>query len=159
MFSPICCTANSDATWANVPISARSVSGYCFFMSGAAISWKCKVQATVAQSTAEAEFHALDEAAREAVYLRNLLEEIGLRMDKPLVLYEDNQPTIALAYNPVTTSRTKHVAVRFNYVREKIGDGTLEIVYCPTADMVADALTKCLGGDSFAKHCKSLLGI
>jgi hypothetical protein len=106
-----------------VPGSSRSVSGYVFMLNGAAVSWRCRVQSCVALSTAEAEFFSLCEATREAVYLRNLLLEFGLPQTMATVIFEDNQPCIHLVRNPVTASRSKHVAIRFNFVRERLQEG------------------------------------
>jgi len=134
----------AHATWGSVPGSSRSVSGYVFMLNGAAVSWRCRVQSCVALSTAEAEFFSLCEATREAVYLRNLLLEFGLPQTMATVIFEDNQPCIHLVRNPVTASRSKHVAIRFNFVRERLQEGVINVVYCPTEDMAADAFTKVL---------------
>ena len=136
--------AYADASWMSVPGTSRSVSGYVFMLNGGAISWKCKVQTTVALSTAEAEFDALCAAVREAVYLRGLLQEMGLAQVEPTTLFEDNQPCIQIAKNPVTSSRTRHVALRFNFVREKLQAKLVALQYCPTEEMVADIMTKML---------------
>jgi len=142
----------ADSSLASDPTTSRSISAYAFLLNNAAISWRSKVQSTVALSTAESEFDAVCEATREVRYLRNLLQELGFDQDKPTVIYEDNQPCIALALNPVTSSgRTRHAALRFHFVREGIADKTLQLVYCPTSDMVADGLTKPL---PLPQHCK-----
>ena len=70
--------------------------------------------------------------------------ELGFPQAKATVILEDNQPCIHLVCNPVTVSRSKHVAIRFNFVRERVQEGVIDVVYCPTEDMVADALTKAL---------------
>ena len=75
----------ADATWGSIPDSSRSVSGYLFMINGAAVSWKCRVQSCVALSTAEAEFFSLCDATREAVYLRNLMQELGFYL-RPMLL-------------------------------------------------------------------------
>jgi len=85
------------------------------------------------------------------VYLRGLLGEMGKRQQQPTVLMEDNQPCIALVKNPVTSSRTRHVALRFNFVREKLAAKVIDVEYCPTGDMAADVLTKILPRP---QHCK-----
>lgn len=141
----------ADATWGSIPGSSRSVSGYAFLLNGAAVAWKCKVQKCVALSTAEAEFLSLCEATREAVFLRNMMLEIGLPQNSATTINEDNQPCIHLVRNPVTSGRSKHIALRFNFVRDQILDGNIEVVYCPTADMVADLLTKMLAKP---QHCR-----
>ncbi len=107
----------ADASWMSVALTSRSVSGYVFTLNGAAISWRCKVQSTIATSTAEAEFDALCCATRESMYLRGLLQEMCLQQRQPTTIFEDNQPCIALVQNPMTSHRTRHVALRFNFVR------------------------------------------
>ena len=149
----------ADATWANVPESSRSVSGYAFFVNGAAVSWRCKVQNLVALSTAEAEFVSLCDAVREAIYLRNLLQEMGLAQVQATTIYEDNQPCIHLARNPTISGKTKHIAMRFNAVREQLELGVIDVVYCPTEAMVADALTKILPKPQHIKLRAKLLGL
>jgi hypothetical protein len=149
----------TDATWANVPKTSRSLSGYVFFLNQAAVSWKCSVQKVVSLSTAEAEYISLCEAVREAVYLRNLMQEMGLPQAKPTIVYEDNQPCIHLSWNPTTSNRLKHIAMRFNFVREKLEAGVVDVQYCPTADNVADALTKILPKPMHLKHRAQLLNL
>jgi hypothetical protein len=87
-------------------------------MAGGAISWQSKLQPTVAQSTTEAEYIAASAAAREGVYLRHLLSDLGFEQQEPTIVYEDNTGAIALAENPVHHSRTKHIDIRFHYIRE-----------------------------------------
>eukprot|EP00966_Prymnesium_polylepis_P138774 3206714-Prymnesium_polylepis.1 len=84
----------------------------------AAISWSSKKQATVALSSCEAEIVAASEAAKEAVSLRNLLDDLGFGDSEPTRLHVDNQSAIAVAYNPEHHSRMKHVARRHFFVRE-----------------------------------------
>jgi hypothetical protein len=128
-------------------------------LNGAAVSWRCKVQSTVALSTAEAEFDALCAATREAVYLRGLLQEMGIAQQSATTIFEDNQPCIALMHNPMTSSRTKHVAMRFHFVREKLQAKILDVVYCPTEEMVADIMTKILARPQHFKLRAVMLGL
>jgi len=149
----------ADASWMSVPGTSRSVSGYAFLLNGAAVSWRCKVQSTIALSTAEAEFDALSAAVREAVYLRGLMQEIGLPQLEATVVREDNQPCIALCKNAVASQRTRHVALRFNFVREKLHAGLIDIEYCPTAEQLADILTKVLPAPQHARLRAHLHGM
>ena len=148
----------ADASWGSVQPSNRSVSGYVFMLNNAAVSWRCKVQHCVALSTAEAEFLSLCEAAREAIYLRNLLADLQLPQSGPTVVLEDNQPCIHLVRNPVTTNRSKHIAIRFNFTRDQVTSGVLDIVYCPTADMAADLFTKILARPQHFKLAQFVFG-
>ena len=148
----------SDANLGGDSATARSTTGYAFILNGAAVSWKSKLQSVVARSTAEAEYMALCETLKEAVYLQQLLEEIGLKA-LPVTIYEDNQPCIHIASNPVTSNRSKHIAVRYHYVREVISNGKVQVLYKSTQEMVADCLTKNLAKDKVEKFRSILLGM
>ena len=101
-------------------------------MSNGAISWASQKQPTV----------ALCLATQESVWLRQLNKELQIDCSSPTIIHEDNQGTIAMSKNPVLHKRTKHVDIKFRFVREKIQDKTIELKYCPTHEMVADMFTK-----------------
>ncbi len=120
-------------------------------MSGGAISWLSQKQATVALSTAEAEYIALGSATQEAIWLRRLLSDLKVEVDTPTDILEDNQGAIAIAKNPVGHKRTKHIDIRYHFIREAVLTGTAHLTYCPTNEMVADILTKPLPRVQFEK--------
>lgn len=146
-----------DSNWASCSIDRRSYTGYCFMKSGSAISWESKKQRTVALSSCEAEYMALSDAGREAVYLKNLEIEITGSCNK-IILYCDSQSALKLASNYASHKRSKHIDIRYNYIREIITNDIIETEYLPTAAMPADLLTKGLCG---IKHYKFMdrLGI
>jgi len=139
----------SDSDWAGDLDDRKSVSGYMFKLCGAPISWRSKKQTLVALSTAEAEYVALSSATQEAVWLKQLLSELRIEQLKPTVLYEDNQSAIAMAQNAGFHGRTKHIDIRHHFVREKVNDGTIELKYCRSDQMLADMLTKGLSSTVF----------
>jgi len=147
----------SDADYAEDKDTRKSTSGICFILNGAAVSWTSKRQSTVASSAAEAEYTALFSATQDSVYLSNLLGDIGIECTL-IRIHEDNQPAIHIASNPVTSRHSKHFDVRLHFTREKIQDGLINIVYCPTSDMVADMLTKALDRVKLEKHRSHALG-
>ena len=110
-------------------------------LAGGAVSWLSKKQPVVALSTSEAEYVALCLAAQEAIWLRRMLTELGTSPEC-VILMEDNQVAIALAKNPVAHARTKHIDIRYHYIREAIQSGEIDVKYCPTREMNADLLTK-----------------
>lgn len=136
------CIRYSDSDWAGNLDDRKSTSGYVFTVGGGAISWKSKKQSCVALSTAEAEYIALSQAAQEAVWLRSLNVDLKLKMTAPIVIYEDNQSAICIAKNPQSHGRSKHIDIKFHYIREQVQQKTIELKYCKTEDMVADLLTK-----------------
>jgi len=92
------------------------------------------------------------------MYLRQLLAEISIDC-AATTIFEDNQPAIHIATNPVTSSHSKHFDVRLHYTREKLQDGVIVIEYCDTANMVADMMTKALDRIKLEKHRSTALGL
>ncbi|KAJ9516293.1 hypothetical protein QJQ45_001095 [Haematococcus lacustris] len=137
--------------------SRRSTTGYVFILSGATVSVRSKLQTTVATSTTEAEYQAAADATREALFLRKLLHEL-CAVTGPIPILCDSQGAVALVKNPVESQRSKHIAVMHHMARERVWRGEVEFSYCPTADMVADALTKALPGPKFVS-CKAGMGV
>ncbi len=129
----------------------KSTSGYVFQIGGTAISWRSKKQACVALSTAEAEYIALASTAQESVWLQQLLADIKKEPPKKMVIFEDNQSAISIARNPQFHGRSKHIGIKYHYIREQVGNGKVELEYCRTNDMLADCMTKGLNGEQFEK--------
>ena len=141
----------ADANWATEPDKRRSRGAYVFKLdpTSAAISWKSKLQERSAQSSTASEYISASEAAKEATYLRRLLKDLHVIVDEANLLvketteiFEDNKGCISLAKNPVHHERTKHIDVKHHYIRECVEDKTICLTYIPTADQVADLLTK-----------------
>ncbi|KAJ9534609.1 hypothetical protein QJQ45_002888 [Haematococcus lacustris] len=147
-----------DSDFASDRVSYRSTTGYVFVLSAAAVSWRSKLQTTVAASTTEAEYQAAADATKEALFLRKLLHELQDGGGGPVPIRCDSQGAVALLKNPVESQRSKHIAVMHHMARERVWRGEVLFTYCPTADMVADALTKALPGQKFGK-CKEGMGV
>ena len=132
----------SDADWASSTHDRRSISGYCFSLTetGPLISWRSKKQRTVALSSCEAEYIALAATVQEASYLVQLLDQL-VNVCCPVQIYEENQGTIALSKDPVNRQRSKHIDIRYHFIRSTVNEGKV-ILYCPTTNMIADILTK-----------------
>jgi len=113
-------------------------------LGNAAVSWKSKLQHTVALSSTEAEYLALSAAVREALFLRNLLGDLHPAAAGTITLFEDNQSTIKQAYNLQSSDRTKHVDIRHHFIKQHVAKGDVALEYIPTAEQLADALTKSL---------------
>lgn len=150
-------TGYVDANFAPNHSGRRSTTGYIFFYNGGAISWKSTVQPTVALSSSEAEYMALASATQEAIYLRQILKELGILQPTPTVMHEDNQSCKNLAEGSGINARTKHIDVRYHFIRDAIKDKVISVVYCPTAEMIADFLTKPLTEKNFTKFRDQVL--
>ena len=92
-------------------------------------------------SSYEAEYIALAAAVQEGMYLTQMIKDIA-KVSGPDLIFEDNQGTIALSKNPVNRQRSKHIDMQYHFIRSMQNAGKIIIKYCPTADMVADVITK-----------------
>ena len=97
-------------------------------------------------------------AVQEALHLRSLLLDFGVKCSEPIIIKEDNQSCIKMCRNPVMQKRSKHIDVKFHFIRERIEDGTIQLEYCPTELMQADLLTKALTFQKVEKHRNSIMG-
>jgi hypothetical protein len=134
----------------------RAISGYAFLIDGGAVSWSSKKQELVTLSTAEAEYVAATHAAKEAIWLRKLIGELSPIPLSPTPFFCDNQAALKLATDDNYHARTKHIDVRYHFIRHIAASGAIELQYCPTEDMVADLLTKALPKWKAAVHTASL---
>ena len=110
---------------------------------GTAISWYSKTLKVIALSSQDAEYMALSDGSREIIFVRNVLTLMGFEL-AATGLHGDNNGSIAVARNPMAHQKTKHIAVRYHFVRQQVSEGTIKIVKVPTTDQLADVLTKAL---------------
>jgi hypothetical protein len=115
-------------------------------------------QKSQARASAGAELIALDDCCTYVVHHRYLCKELGIAIKGPTVIGQDNQSTIIIAYQGGSFKRTKHLVGKFNYVRERLDTGDARLLYVPTADMLADMLTKPVNRQTLQRHMR-LLGI
>ena len=120
------------------------------------MSWSSKKQVSVATSSVEAEYVASANTTKEAVWLQTLLKEVGYPQSQATIVHADNQGAIALAQNPISHSRAKHIDIRFHFIRERIERNEIKLQYISTRQMVADILTKALPREAFEKFHEAL---
>ncbi|GJQ96508.1 retrotransposon protein, putative, ty1-copia subclass [Tanacetum coccineum] len=130
-----------DSDYAKDPDKGRSITGYAFLVQGCVVSWKETLQHVVTLSTTEAKYMALMEAVKESIWLRGLLEELGVELNTAAVNC-DNQGTIHLSRNHVFHERTKHINVRYHFIREVLEAKTVKVLKVGTEHNAVDALTK-----------------
>jgi hypothetical protein len=153
-FMPI---AYADASHAQ-DVGRKSRSGHVIMMAGAATNWFCKKQPVISISSTEAEYYSLSEAIKEVLWVRQVFQEVGVPLNDPTIVHQDNQSTIAIALNPIQHQRVKHMDVRVHFLRDHLEKGDAKLVWCPTDDMVADIFTKALPGPTHVKFTQ-LLGL
>ncbi|GAB2265831.1 hypothetical protein Dimus_037849 [Dionaea muscipula] len=148
----------SDSDWGNDFDSRRSTTGFLFGFGLAPFSWVSKLQPIVTLSSSEAEYVAVAAAVSHCIWLRQLLEELHLVQQQPTEIGVDNQSAIAIAKNPVYHDRSKHIDVRFHFLRDSVANGVVKLVYVKTQDQLADILTKPLPLHVFTR-LRSMLGV
>ncbi|KAF1318635.1 Integrase catalytic core protein, partial [Globisporangium splendens] len=135
-------SAFCDADWACDRNDRRSMSGILLMLCGGPIAWRATFQKTVALSTTEAEYMALCDCVKECVWMRTLLKNIGLEQYEATPIFEDNQGAIALAKNIEYQARTKHIDIRYHFIREKLKENEIVLEYVESKNQIADYLTK-----------------
>jgi hypothetical protein len=149
--------ACADSDWASDPTGRRSQTGFFLKLAGGLISWTSKAQKTVALSSTEAEYMALSDCSRQVVWMHTLLGELGYHL-KPVPICGDNQGSIFIASNPVTEKRSKHIDIRFHYIREVMNKNLVELYFIDGENNPADMLTKNLGRIKFQKF-RGMIGL
>ena len=136
----------------------KSTTGHVFYLGNSPITWCSTKQEIVALSSCEAEFMAATEAAKQAIWLQELLNEVVNEACKRVTIKVDNKSAIALTRNPVFHGRSKHIHRRFHFIRECVENEQVEVEHVPECEQRADILTKSLGRIKF-KEIRSLVGV
>ena len=129
-----------------------------FTCNGGAVSWKSSKQSITADSTIEAEYIAASDAAKEAVWIRKFVSELGVipSIESTVPLFCDNNGAIALAKEPRSHQKSKHIERRYHIIRELVGTGAVILQKVASADNVADPLTKALTQLQFDGHLEKM---
>jgi hypothetical protein len=138
-----------DVDWAGCLDDHRSTDAYCVFLGSNLISWSSRKQPTVSRSSTEAEYKSVANMATKLIWICSLLQELGIPLSTPPKLWCDNIGATYLSINPIFHSHTKHVAIDFHFVRELVASKDLEILFVPSADQLANVLTKPLVSKRF----------
>jgi transposase InsO family protein len=145
-----------DSDWGASIDDRRSVSGTLFMIAGGAVTWQAQRQKSVALSSVEAEYVAACQASKDAIWLRAFLTGLGLESKAPTIILCDSQGAIALAKNPEHHQRSKHIDMRYHFVREQVAAGAIVLVYTATSNMAADQLTKPLSRELHNRCMRSM---
>lgn len=151
-------TGFSDSDMGGLIDDRKSTGGMAYYLNESLISWVSQKQRCVALSSCEAEFMAATAAACQGIWLHNVLSQITATKIGPVVLYIDNKSAIDLAKNPVFHGRSKHIDIRFHFIRECVERGEVIVKHIRTDMQRADCLTKALATVKF-EQMRSLLGV
>jgi len=125
-------------------VGRRSTGGMAFYLNDSLVTWCSHKEKTVALSSCEAEFMAATEAAKQGIWLSNLLVELTRKKQKAVTLYVDNNSAIALMRNPVFHGKSKHIDIKYHFIRERVEAGQIKVERVNTLEQKADSLTKAL---------------
>ena len=145
----------SDSDWAGDKDTRISVTGYIIFLQNVPVCWKSKGQKSVALSSSEAELIALSEAAKEVKFIYQVMISMELKVKLPIICRVDNVGAIFMAENTTTSSRTKHLDLRYRFSTEFIEDGFIKILFVKTDDNISDPFTKNVSSAIYEAHTQS----
>ena len=148
----------SDSEYAGERDTWISVFAYIIYFCEAPIAWKYKSGKSVTLSSTEAEYVATSEVAKEVIFAKQVIESMGIKLQYPIIIKCDNVGAIYLSNNHTTSQRTKHIDVRYHFVREYIEDGVLKVLFIPTEDNDADIYTKNTTEELQIKHTMKNIG-
>ena len=150
----------ADANYAEKADDRRSVSGVAVTVGKSSVSWFSSTQEIITLSTTEAEYVALGDGVKEALFVKGVLSFIIPSISENCIkVFVDNNGAISLANNPLNSARTKHIDVRFHFIRELTRSKTMSVEYVPTKEQRADILTKALTGAIFKEYRDFLMNL
>jgi hypothetical protein len=145
-----------DADWGGCADTAKSTTGFGFYLYGGLITWRSKLQNTVSSSSTYSEYIASYEAMAECLWIRNFLSELNLLPHPTTPILCDNLPSIHIGKHHNITPRNKHFHTKFHSLKEHIDNQSIEFFHIPTTTNIADGWTKPLSKPSFQQFCTSL---
>ncbi|KAI3510618.1 hypothetical protein L1887_17750 [Cichorium endivia] len=149
--------AFTDSDYGGCKLDRKSTSGSCQFLGGKLVSWTSKKQSCVSTSTAEAEYVAAASCCSQVLWMETQLKNYGFKMQQ-VPIYCDSKSAIAISHNPVNHSMTKHIDIRYHFLKDNIQKGHIELHFVPTEEQVADIFTKPLDENKFL-HFLGRLGM
>lgn len=154
--SPLKIFAFSDASLGDDIMTRRSSFGFMIFIGPYLISWTSRITPNVATSTAESEYIAISETAKELLHIRNVLISLGFEITLPIVIKTDSNNAMSIAKIERINARTKHIDIRYHFIRELIRIGVIELARVSSADNLSDCMTKNVGPNILARFLQGL---
>ena len=149
--------ALSDSDYATDKDSRISVTGFVVYFMGVPVAWRSRGQRAVTLSTSEAELVACSEVVKEVKFILQVLESMKFKVKLPITVLVDNIGAIFMTENVTTSDRTKHIDVRYHFVREYVEEGIVKIIFVRSAENDADLWTKNVTGELYDTHSKKIL--
>ena len=146
-----------DSDYATDRETRKSITGFVIYLCDVPISWRSRAQRGVTLSSTESEYYAISEICSEILFIKGIMDYLGIDMEYPIIVNVDNVGAIYLAKNQVLSQRTKHIGVRYHFVRDYIEDGLVKIIFVKSQNNDADMFTKNLPNELFKKHTEKVM--
>jgi hypothetical protein len=151
-------TAYSDADWANCVDERKSTSGGAFFLGDSLVAWLSKKKGSISLSTTEAEYIVAATCCTQVLWMIQTLADLEVKYTAPIPIHCDNTSAISVSKNPVFHSKTKHIPIKYHFLREQVTNQIVQVNYIPTTEQIADIFTKPLAKTPF-EYLRQKLGV
>jgi hypothetical protein len=151
-------TTYSDADWANCVDERKNTSGRAFFLDDSLVSWLSKKQGYISLSTIEAEYIVATTCCTQILWMIQTVADLKVTYTDPIPLHCDNTSAISLSKNPVLHSKSKHIPIKYHFLREQVTNGIVQMNYIPSTEQIADIFTKPLAMTPFG-YFRQKLGV
>ena len=145
-----------DADWENCLDERKSTSGGAFFLGDSLVAWISKKQNFIALSTTEAEYIAAAACCTQVLWMVQALADLEIKYAEPIPLHCDSTSTISISKNPVLHSKTKHIPLRYHFLKDHIANKVVQLQYVPSTEQIVDIFTKPLPKKQFEYICHKL---
>jgi len=150
--------AYTYADWVGSVDDRKSTSGGAFYMGSMLVSWFSKKQSLIALSTAEVEYVVVASFCTQLLWMMQTLQDIHITCTPPISILCDNTSAISISKNPVMHSKTKHIPIKYHFLREQVLEQKVKLEYVPSKEQVADIFTKPLPRETF-EYLRQKLGV
>jgi hypothetical protein len=151
-------TTYSDADWANCVDERKSTSGGAFFLGDSLVAWLSKNQSSISLSTAEAEYIVVATCCTQVLWMIQTLVDFEVKYVAPIPIHCDNTSAISVSKNLVFHSKTKHIPIKYHFLRERVTNKIVQVHYIPTTEQIVDIFTKPLAKTPF-EYLRQKLGV
>ena len=134
-------TAYTNADWASCVDDKKSTSGGAFYLGESLVSWLSKKQTSISLSTVEAEYIAAATCCTRVMWMKQTIQDMKVRIDEPISIKCDNTSAISISKNPVPHSKTKHIPIKYHFLREQVAQKIVKLEYVPTKEQTTDIFT------------------
>eukprot|EP00253_Pinus_taeda_P021924 PITA_21924 len=148
----------TDADWAGSVDDRKRTSGGAFFMGSKLVSWFSKKHSSISLSTVEVEYVAAASCCTQLLWMMQTLQDFQITCTPPISILCDNTSAIKISKNPIMHSKTKHIPIKYHFLREQVLEQKVKLEYVPSKEQVADIFTKPLPRETF-EYLREKMGV